>query len=100
MEDATNSEDELIRKLEAVCDWDSFKLFVEALRADFRAASQQEQLAPAHSRGYGAFGWQNTNIEDFLECALAGLEANRQRSPELSEASWKTFAEFLYLGRN
>jgi hypothetical protein len=83
-----------------VHDEESFLAFVRALEADRRLAAKDEEEDP---QGYGApRGWQNSTIEQFLECALAWVEDTRfGRTQGLGEdiSPWRRLAVFLYVGK-
>jgi len=89
----------LIDYLEAVNDRETFIEFVRALIRDREASVLREQQAPESRRGYGAFGWQNCLIESYFEAALACVEAHADRDDILKEPTWRSFAEFLYVGK-
>lgn len=89
----------LVDYLENVRDRETFIEFVRALIRDREASILREQQAPESQRGYGAFGWQNTSIESYFEAALACVEAHQDRDDILKEATWRSFAEFLYVGK-
>ncbi|MGG6267648.1 hypothetical protein ACQ4M3_11680 [Leptolyngbya sp. AN03gr2] len=89
----------LIDYLEAVEDRETFIEFVRALIRDREASVLREQQASEFQRGYGAFGWQNCSIESYFEAALACVEAHAERDDILKEATCRSFAEFLYIGK-
>ena len=93
------SEQRLSEGLENVRDRRTFLEFVSLLAGDCEDSLIREKQAPEASRGYGAFGWQNTTIPTFLEAALTCLEANEGQDDNFIEPTWKGFAEFLYGGR-
>jgi hypothetical protein len=88
----------LIEHLEAVHDRESFLSFVQALIWDREDSVAKENQAPEAQRGYGAFGWQNTTIEAYLEAALRYVQEHPEDRDISPEPSWKAFAEFLYVG--
>jgi len=82
---------------EAVHDETSFLAFVAELAADRRLASQIQNGPYDAPRG-----WQNDNVEAFLEGALAWAEASRfgrtQGLPDDANV-WRRVAVFLYCGK-
>lgn len=81
-----------------VIDRESFVRFAEALLADREQAEGLERKSPEKYRFGGANGWQNTSISAFLDCALAGAQAQNAWGSS-SEPSWQDLAVFLYLGK-
>ena len=75
-----------------VNDRKSFVRFVHALIADREDAERLEKVVG------GTSDWQNSSISTFLECALAGAEAQRKWGTDPAP-SWKDLAIFLYLGK-
>jgi hypothetical protein len=73
--------------------------FVEALAEDRREAEELEHADPAKYSMGGANDWQNGTISSFLECALAGAEAQEDWGVNASGPSWRDLAVFLYLGK-
>jgi hypothetical protein len=55
-----DTDNELITKLEAVTDANSFLAFVRALVADRESAVQRERAQPSSAWGPDAGGWENT----------------------------------------
>jgi hypothetical protein len=97
----SDTDDEMITRLEAVTDANSFLVFVDALVADRESAVQRERARPSSPWGPDAGGWENTRIETYLEAAAAwakdtdfgvsqGLNANNL---------WRRFAQFLSAGK-
>jgi hypothetical protein len=93
--------DELMAKLEAVTDAESFLAFVHALIADRESAVQAERARPSSPYGPDAGGWENTRIESYLESAAAwAKDANFGVSRGLEPDNlWRRFAGFLYAGK-
>ena len=85
--------------LDDVTDWQSFAAFVRALAAEREQAEQLEKERPAYYKLGGALDWQNSQISDFLECALACVEGNEDREPIPDAPTWRFLAEFLYGGK-
>ena len=83
-----------------VHDLDSFLAFIRALIADCEDSVAKEQICPTpyFPAVPQANGWYNATIESFLEAAAACLEAKKHQE-EWREASWRTFANFLYCGK-
>jgi hypothetical protein len=75
----------LTEKLDGVNSLDSFLEFVDALIVD------------RHAKGST---WQNYSIEAYLEAAAAwARDSKGQRNGMSSEATWQSFAAFLYCGK-
>ena len=88
--------DELLSKLDAVTDRDSFFEFVRALVKDREASVAAEDANPSSPYGPDAGGWENASIEDFLESALAwAIDSELSADP-----SWKSFARILVAGKH
>jgi hypothetical protein len=88
---------ELLSKLEAVRDRESFLDFVQALIEDRLEKAKNERSYP-----YGGQhdGWDNSKIEDYLEAALAwGRDSRGLPNGLPAEPSWHGFATFLYCGK-
>lgn len=77
----------------------SFIRFVEALIEDRREAEEMERVEPGKYRMGGANDWQNATISSFLECALAGSEAQDDWGTGGAGPGWRDLAVFLYLGK-
>lgn len=76
----------------------SFERFVEALVMDRSKAERLERKDPEKYRYGGACGWQNGLISHYLECALAGANAQDAWASEQG-LSWRDLAVFLYMGK-
>ncbi len=83
--------------LDQVRDFDTFLRFAHALIAERERAAEMEREQPDYYRLGGALGWQNTSIESFLECALAGFVA--QPGGFEGQPTWADVARLLYLGK-
>jgi len=83
---------------DSVIDRESFIRFVQALAADREEAERLEKADPKQYQWGGANDWQNGSISSFLECALAGSEA-QDNWGSAAGPSWKDLAVFLYLGK-
>lgn len=70
--------------------------FIWALTEDRRASVEAKKRNPSNPYDPDAGDWENITIETFFEAALAWA-ADSSLLPE--EASWKSFAELLYLGK-
>lgn len=79
-------------------DRESFMRFAEWLIADRRIADDMESSDPQLYKWGGANGWQNSSIASFLDCAIAGADAQDDWGTG-SSPSWKDLAVFLYLGK-
>ena len=91
---------EVAEALEKVTDKKSFVAFVRALIAEREVAEQVERERPEYYKFGGALGWQNSEISNYLSAALTQFEDSGQLQTESSgDASWRTFAEFLYMGK-
>ena len=92
--------EQLIEKLEAVVDRESFLIFVKALIADREDEIAKEKVHPSSPWGPGANGWENGTIERYLEAAVAWAEDSQGQPLGLpEEPSWRAFATFLYCGK-
>jgi hypothetical protein len=92
--------EQLIEKLEAVVDRESFLVFVKALIADREDEVKKEKVNPSSPWGAGTNGWENGTIERYLDAAVAWAEDSRGQPLGLpGEPSWKAFATFLYCGK-
>jgi hypothetical protein len=83
--------------LEQVEDEASFFRFAKALQADKEDEGKQDQLKSPSPYTHGWNGWQNSNIEGFIESAIAFTEDSKPWSDESN--LWKKFALFLYGGK-
>ena len=83
---------------DSVSDRESFILFLDALVADRQQAEALERSNPKMYSLGGANDWQNSSISAFLECALAGAEAQDKWGTS-SGLSWQDLAVFLFLGK-
>lgn len=81
--------------LEAVSDGESFVRFTEALAKERELAAKLERDDPTRYCLDGALGWKNADIASFLHAGLLCLGS----STRPAEATWKTFADFLYYGK-
>ena len=88
-----------------VIDQESFLTFVRALLQERLDAVDAERKHPSEPYGPDAGGWENTDIETFLEAAIAWAEgsdfgATLHFHDELSIAAnpWRQFAYFLLAG--
>jgi hypothetical protein len=91
--------DKLIAALEKVNDRESFVTFVWALVEEREQAEALERENPEYYK-YGApLGWQNGSISSYLSAALNEIEDPESFEHISEEPSWRTFAEFLYVGK-
>jgi len=91
---------DVVKALERVTDRKSFIAFVGALIAERELAEQLERERPEYYKYGGALGWQNSAISSYLSAALAEIEDSGPPHTQTSEAaSWRAFAEFLYMGK-
>lgn len=81
-----------------VVDRESFYRFVEWLVRDREIAEKLEEEKPDFYKYGGANSWQNSSISTYLDCALAGADAQEDWRTE-DQPTWKDLAEFLYLGK-
>ena len=84
-----------IELLGQVKDRESFLAFAKALMEERELADKMEGEEPEKYRFCGALGWENDSISSFLDAALASVEDGSY----FEEASWRSFAEFLYCGK-
>ena len=87
--------------LEAVCDMESFFVFVRALIRDRDLADELQHKCPAPPYGPDAGGWENGSISQYLVASLAWAEATSMGSNQgvPGPLSWRAFATFLYVGK-
>lgn len=92
---------DLIQKLDAVCDEESFVEFVFALATDRQDEVRKEKKCPSSPYCAGANGWQNGTIEAFLERAGSWAEGSKYGLPlyEKPQNPWKRCADILYAGK-
>ena len=75
----------LTEKLDTVTSLDTFLEFVDELIADRHAVGS---------------AWQHDSIESYLEAATAWARDSRGQDGGITqEATWQTFANFLYCGK-
>ncbi len=93
--------DNLVAKLEAVCDEATFVEFLGALAADRIDEVRKEKKKPSSPYGSGANGWENGTIEAYLEAACAWAEASKEglRYYHRPSNPWKRCADILYTGK-
>ena len=91
--------DNLQTIFEAVCDENSFILFLEALSADRANEVRKEQDRPSSPYGSGANGWENSTIESYLESAAAWAKDWKKKHP-LPTNPWKCCAQILLAGKS
>ncbi len=84
----------LVNYLENVTDKKTFIEFVNALIEERSKAEKLEQRDAEIYKFEGALGWQNTNIESYLQSAVVWLVDS-----DRNDFSWKLMAEFLYCGK-
>ena len=92
---------DLIEKVEAVSDEDSFVSFLIALAEDRAEETKKEKDNPSSPYGPGANGWENDCIETFLESAAA-FSIDWKKNPEglpKSDNPWKRCARIIYAGK-
>lgn len=85
---------ELVDYLDNVNNRGSFIVFVKELTKERSKAQKLEFENPVKYKYNGALEWQNTSIEQYLECAVSWLEDSNRK-----DISWKLMAEFLYCGK-
>jgi len=83
--------------LEKVMDEGSFMDFARALQSDKENETEKEKINPTNPYSHGWNGWENSNIEGFLESAIAFTEDSKPWADEPN--LWKKFALFLYGGK-
>jgi hypothetical protein len=81
-----------------VSDRESFLRFAEAIIRDRAEAEDLERQTP-DKRWSGANDWQNGQISEYLGCALAGAEAQRDGWGSQAGVTWRELATFLWLGK-
>jgi len=83
---------ELIEKVNSL---ETFLDFLKALMLDKRDEDEKENKEASSPYASGHNGWENNDIASFLDAMHAGTEDN-----EFSKkASWKNFAEIIYMGK-
>jgi hypothetical protein len=97
----SDTDNEMMTRLEAVTDAASFLAFVHALVADRESAVQREGAQPNSPWGPDAGGWENTRIETYLEAAAAWAESTDFGVSQGLNANnlWRRFAQFLSAGK-
>jgi hypothetical protein len=92
----------LEKKLEAVCDEDSFVEFIDALAADRFDEVKKEARKPSPPYCPGANGWENGSIETFLAAAARWADDWKRSSGQYKKAknAWKRCAEIIYMGKH
>ncbi|WP_348944289.1 hypothetical protein ABHF33_12660 [Chitinibacter sp. FCG-7] len=85
--------------LDQVTDSETFLAFVRALAADRTESVTKEKSSCSYAPDPN--GWENTNIDSFLEGAISWAEASNFGVKQgLSESNpWRQFAVFLYCGK-
>ncbi|MBO6623218.1 MAG: hypothetical protein JJ892_15200 [Balneola sp.] len=76
--------------------FDSFIEFLTELENDRRKSVEMEKNNPSSRYGPDAGGWENTNIESFLESMRAWLN-DQKTLPK--EPTWELFAAALEAGK-
>ena len=96
-----DTDNEMITRLKAVTDANSFLAFVHALVADRESAVQREKAQPSSPYGPDAGGWESTRIETYLEAAAAWAESTDFGVSQGLDANnlWRRFAQFLNAGK-
>lgn len=86
----------LDKLLEKVNSKETFLQFVKALKEDKIDEDEKEKTKPSSPYSFGANGWENGTITNFLDA----LERYGEDSALVSkEPNWKTFALLLYAGK-
>lgn len=75
----------------------SFLIFAEALLQDLLDERKKEKDNPSPTSSPGANGWQNVDLADFLEAAIAWAKAHPMFTDETNP--WQKFAVFLHAGK-
>lgn len=83
---------ELIEKVHSL---ETFLEFIKALMLDKRDEDEKEKKEVSSPYSSGHNGWENTDIASFLDAMHAGTKDNDFSK----EASWKNFAEIIYMGK-
>ena len=83
---------ELIEKVNSL---ETFLEFIKALMLDKRDEDEKEKLKPSSPYSSGYNGWEHNDIASFLDAIHAGTKDNGFSE----KASWKNFAEIIYMGK-
>lgn len=92
---------DLLHKLDAVHDEQTFIEFMSALAADREDEVAKEKINPSSPYGQGANGWENRTIETFLERAASWADGSTNGLPLYVKPQnpWKRCADILYAGK-
>lgn len=82
-----------------VHDRESFMRFADLLIQDRADAEELERQSPEDYRYCGANDWQNGSISEYLGCALAGAESQREEWGSTTGVTWRELATLLWLGK-
>src|SRR5215471_17682189 len=86
---------ELARNAESEAD---FLHFARALLADWRDEEEQVKLRPIPPTGSGPSGWENRDIEMFLDAMIGYCVDSHHDKPFNDLPSWNYFALLLLMG--
>ncbi|MEM7223914.1 MAG: hypothetical protein AAF495_13095 [Pseudomonadota bacterium] len=86
---------------DAVHDETSFIEFIDALRSDWLDERRKEQVNASPPYGRGANGWENGDIDGFLDAASAWARASRcgMLLYEVPANPWARAAQILHAGK-
>lgn len=81
---------ELIEKIDSL---ETFLEFIEDLMLDKQDEEENKEASSPYVSGHN--GWENNDIASFLDAMHVGTKDNGLSK----EASWKNFAEIIYMGK-
>ena len=77
---------------------DDFLKFLAALRSDLELSRSAEKDQPSSPYGPNALGWENTDLDRFLDAMQAWTADMDQKFPK--EPSWNSFARMFLAGKS
>ncbi len=91
---------DLVDHLVNVCDKKSFLAFFKALIRDREDTVSKGKINCNSPYTSEENGWENGTIESYLEAAVACTEDHGDETVLAEIASWRSFAQFLYVGKS
>lgn len=83
---------DMIKKVDSL---ETFLKFLKALADDKEDEDRKEKIEPSSPYSQGHNGWEHNDIASYLDAMHAGTSDNN--FPQ--EASWKSFARIIYMGK-